>query len=50
MIRPHGCTTDSKGQTQGAKAQDKMYGPGRRVMNPTTTEGTFRCTVCGQKG
>ena len=26
--------------------QDGKYGVGRRLHNPTTREGTWRCTVC----
>ena len=26
--------------------QDRMYGKGKRVHNPTSTEGVYRCTVC----
>ncbi len=29
--------------------QDKKYGPGKRVMNPTTKPGVYRCTVCGKE-
>ncbi len=29
------------------KYQDKVYGKGRRVMNPTSSMGQYRCTVCG---
>lgn len=29
--------------------QDKIYGKGNRVKNPTKTKPvTYRCTVCGQ--
>lgn len=28
--------------------QDKKYGKGMRAMNPTKTEGLFRCTVCSK--
>ena len=26
--------------------QDKLYGAGLRVMNPTSKEGIYRCSVC----
>lgn len=29
--------------------QDKRYGTGNRLHNPTK-EGGWRCTVCGRKG
>ena len=30
------------------KLQDKRYGKGMRVMNPTVTD-KLRCTVCGKE-
>lgn len=48
-IAPHNCTSDSKGNTQGAKFQDQKYGQGRRVFTTNKTGDKSTCTVCGQK-
>lgn len=48
------CTADSKGNTQGANYQDKVYGKGRRVHTgygdtpALETQKKQRCTVCGK--
>lgn len=28
--------------------QDKMHGPGVRIMNATVKDNEYRCTVCGK--
>lgn len=38
-IKPHNCANE---------AQDKLHGPGRRVMN-RMANGDFRCTVCSRE-
>jgi len=31
------------------KQQDKMYGNQMRVMNKTSKDSTYRCTVCAKE-
>lgn len=40
MIKKCGCTHPW---------QDKRYGKGKRVMNKTTKDGVYRCTVCSKE-
>lgn len=50
MIKKCKCKSDSNGNEQGAKYQDKKYGAGNRVH--TVGKGdkpTYKCTVCGDK-
>lgn len=42
------CKSDSAGNTQGAKYQDKRYGKQIRVHSIKKDGKGYKCTVCGK--
>ncbi len=49
MISPHNCTSDPRGNKNGAAYQDKKYGVGMRVWTTNALGVKSKCTVCGKK-
>jgi hypothetical protein len=47
LILKHNCKNDARGNTAGAVYQDRIYGAGMRVFNPSEKKSEASCTVCG---